>query len=172
MNEFNDLIYPDIETKNLEKSQKAPYSKFLPLILAIEFMGALFDTEEFNDDSQFDKRFTCGLKLLGSEKYKRVIQGEEQFHFRKQLRNYMVHQFRPNGSIGLMTRKDAREIGINHLDVTSYPTKKLLIILEEFYDDIKSAAENIIQLHDNDDKSLKKDLNNTHIKIHELKIQE
>jgi len=56
----------------------------------------------------------------------------------------MIHQLRPLNGIGFTTRKEAKKDGNKHLEMTS-DEKFLVLVLEDFYADLRKAAQKYIR---------------------------
>ncbi|QYH38181.1 hypothetical protein GYM62_04980 [Algoriphagus sp. NBT04N3] len=127
------------EMDDLVSYPEAAYSKFLILIQGVEFLGACQDPKPFDSEESglSKKRFRKGMVLLG-EKYKRFLDDIDEISFYRDFRCPMVHQFKHNQKkISLATKS-----GVNNGDVHLKMNEngQLYIVLEDFYQDIKTAA--------------------------------
>lgn len=150
--EIGGLIYPDNKKHTDIFHQSSPYIKFLPITTCIEFMGACYDelpfeTSRVDKQSIVETRFNIALNKLFDNKYKPYAKASSDFYFYMKLRNSMIHQLRPGSGIVFTTRKEAKEDNNAHLNKIKFQGQTVLVlILEDFYDDLKKAAEKLIFL--------------------------
>lgn len=163
--EFIETVYMD-EMDDLVCFPVAGYSKFLILIQGIEFLGACQDNHPFEKEGLSKKRFRKGMVLMG-EKYKKYLDEGDDVWFYGDFRCPMVHQFKHDQSkITLATRE-----GVDHKEVhlTKNEKGQLYVVLEEFYADIKQAAQTLVEQIQEGEYSVEK-LSEPYLTIH--KIQE
>lgn len=118
--------------------KRAAYVKFLLIINCIEFLGAALSEDTIETRDLSEERFNNAIKKLFPSKYKHFTNASHKHYFYKNLRCGMVHQLRPLNGIGLTTRKEAKEDNNEHLKVEK--NGLLVLVLEDFYDDLKKAA--------------------------------
>src|ERR1051325_2273799 len=119
--ELGELIY---------KTNKAPYIKFIPILVGIEFLGGCYDKHDFNKEKESENRFNRALKKLFPKSYKPFANESSKHYLYKHLRCGMIHQLRHTGNLSL-TRRDEPQI---HPQKHLKPNEegKLVIVLEEF----------------------------------------
>jgi hypothetical protein len=143
------LIYPEGKKSPDIFQQSHAYIKFLPVVACIEFLGACYDEFPF-DTTRLDKRdlvedrFNKALKELFDKKYLPFSKSNHKFYFYKKLRCSMIHQLRPGAGIMFTTRKESFEDQNKHLKEDQLG--HLILVLEEFYDDLQKAANKLITL--------------------------
>lgn len=118
--------------------KRTAYVKFLLIINCIEFLGAALSENPIDTEKLSEERFNNALKKLFPSKYRNYAKASHPHYFYTNLRCGMVHQLRPKGKIGFTTRKEAREDGNKHLEIEK--NGFLVLVLEDFYDDLKKAA--------------------------------
>lgn len=149
--QIGDLVYPEGKKSPDIFNQPAAYIKFLPITACIEFMGACYDelpfeTSRVDKQSIVETRFNKALKNLFSKEYHPYSKADNTYYFYMRLRNSMIHQLRPSGGIVFTTRKEAKEDKTQHLKISSIGEQSFLVlVLEDFYDDLKKAAEKLIR---------------------------
>ena len=150
INEIGGLIYPHGKKSTDIFEQTSPYIKFLPITSCIEFMGACYDERPFETsriDNQkiVETRFNVALKNLFDKRYNPFMKASSDFYLYKKLRNCLIHQLRPGFGIVLTTRSESIKDKTEHLKTISHNGKDFLVlVLEDFYDDLKKAAEKLI----------------------------
>lgn len=149
--EIGSLIYPNgIDNKTVLR-QSSPYIKFLPIISSIEYLGACydelpFDTTRLEKEDIVEKRFNIALKNLFDKKYLPYTKLDNEFYFYKKLRCSMIHQMRPGKGLLFTTRFESNADRTKHLLKFD---GRLILILEDFYDDLKKASEKLISKFQN-----------------------
>lgn len=142
INEIGCLIYPNGNSGKEIQEQVSPFIKFLPIISSIEFLGACYDESPFIEERHSEKRFNVALKNLFKEKYLPFSKAENKFYFYEKLRCTMVHQLRPAKGIMFTTRFESKEDKTKHLKEDE--NGNLILVLEDFYDDLRESSEKII----------------------------
>jgi hypothetical protein len=149
--QIGELIYPQGKKSPDIFYQPTAYIKFLPITASIEFMGACYDefpfeTSRVEKQSIVETRFNKALKNLFTKEYHPYSKSDNSYYFYMKLRNSMIHQLRPGSGIVFTTRKEAKEDRTEHLKVSSIEKHSFLVlVLEDFYDDLKKAAEKLIR---------------------------
>lgn len=160
--EIGDLIYPENKKSSEIFSQSSPYIKFLPITACIEFMGACYDelpfeTSRLDKEDIVERRFNTALINLFGRRYHPYAKADNDFYFYKKLRNGMIHQLRPGQGILFTTRKESLEDKTKHLVPTTIGNHKcLILVLEDFYDDLQKAAERLIRQFESKELTNKK----------------
>lgn len=143
------LIYPE-GTKSPDVFQQSnAYIKFLPVVSCIEFLGACYDefpfeTQRMSQKDIVEDRFNKALKELFDKKYLPFSKGNHRYYLYKKLRCTMIHQLRPGKGVMFTTRKEAIEDGNSHL--TEDEQGHLILVLEDFFDDLQKAALKLVSL--------------------------
>ncbi len=114
------------------------YVKFLLIINCIEFLGAALSESTLETREKSEERFNDAIKKLFPSKYKPYTNEANKQYFYTNLRCGMVHQLRPLGGIAFTTRAEAKTDGNTHLKKEKNGI--LVLVLEDFYDDLKKAA--------------------------------
>lgn len=143
------LIYPEGKKSPDVFQQSHAYIKFLPIVACIEFLGACYDefpfeTTRLSQSDLVEDRFNKALKELFDKRYLPFSKSDHKFYFYKKLRCSMIHQLRPGKGIMFTTRKESIEDKNKHLQEDQHG--HLILILEDFYDDLQKAANKIINL--------------------------
>lgn len=146
INEIGGLIYPKGKKTNDCFKQSSPYIKFLPIISTIEFLGACydelpFDTTRINKREIVEIRFNKALKNLFNKRYLPYTKANNEFYFYHKLRCNMIHQLRPGKGLFFTTRFESKDDGTKHLGKID---GGIILVLEDFYDDLRTASENLI----------------------------
>lgn len=140
-NIIEEVILREIKTIVYSKDcASAPYSKFILIATAIEFLGACADTFEFTTEKISEDRFNKGLSYF-NKKYHRYTKNSSDIYLYEGFRCGLVHQLRPTSKVGLSERGK----GHKNLEITK-DTHKLILVLEDFYDDLEKAAKNFLKL--------------------------
>lgn len=137
------LIYPEGKKSPDVFQQAHAYIKFLPVVACIEFLGACYDefpfeTTRMEQRDLIEDRFNKALKELFNKKYLPFSKKDNKFYFYKKLRCGMIHQLRPGRGIMFTTRMEAKADGTAHLGNDGHGN--LILVLEDFYDDLQKAA--------------------------------
>lgn len=137
--EFIQKIFID-DIKRLQKHE----FHYLSIILigqAIETLGAFLDKKPLRARQQSKKRFNKAINVLFKPRYKFL--NREDWLYDK-LRNHMTHMFVPSAYLHL-TFKDDPTLDKRHLDMDD---KKLIIIAEDFHNDLIQACEKLFKMID------------------------
>lgn len=130
------------EIKRLQK-EEFYYFSFILIGQAIEALGGLMDNKPLKAKGQSFKRFTKSINVLMPPKYRLVNRDNVLYD---KLRNQMTHSFIPSNALLLITREKNIN-NYNHLDTID---KKLVLIAEDFHEDIVTACNKLFYLLDND----------------------
>jgi hypothetical protein len=151
--ELHELVY---------KCKVAPYLRFIPILTGIEYLGSLYDTFDIDDNEQSEKRFNNALKLFPNS-YKPFTQKSNKYYLYKHLRCGMIHQLRHTGNLSL-TRRDEPQI---HPQKHLKPNEegKLVIVLEQLYDDLEKACNRFFKDYESDKIPNKPKIEKAHIRV-------
>lgn len=145
--EVGALVYPEGKKSPEIFQQSHAYIKFLPIVSSIEFLGACYDefpfeTTRMEQGDIVEDRFNKALKKLFPKNYLPYSKAGHEYYLYKKLRCSMVHQLRPGKGIMFTTRMEAKADRNTHLteDVHGH----LIMVLEDFYDDLQKAAFKLI----------------------------
>ncbi len=148
LQEIKGLIYPeDKETGDVFK-QSSPYIKFMPIVGCIEFLGACYDEHPFDSTRSdvkdiVEKRFNKALKKLFPKPYYPLANANHKFYLYGKLRCPLIHQLKPGRGIFFTTRMESKEERTEHLK--EFEEGKLILVLEDFYDDLEKASKDLIR---------------------------
>ena len=148
LEELHAHIYPTNETNRKDVVQENFYSKFLLIAPCIEFLGACFDelplvTARVEHDKIVERRFNDALKNLFHKKYLPFTKANSKYYLYKFYRCAILHQLRPGESIAFTTRRDAAIAKNINLQIKD--NEVLILVIEDLYDDLRHAAEKLIQ---------------------------
>jgi len=142
INEIGCLIYPNGNSGKEIQEQVSPFIKFLPIISSIEFLGACYDQFSFIEEGHSEDRFNVALKRLFKKEYLPFSKADNKFYFYEKLRCAMVHQLRPAKGIMFTTRFESKKDKTEHLKEDE--KGNLILVLEDFYDDLIKSSKKII----------------------------
>lgn len=157
------------ELEELIQKKGQPYLKFIPLITGMEFLGACYDEEAFEQEGLSKRRFKKTLFLMG-DKYKLFDGSQKQKYpcFYEDFRCPMIHQFRTNQNKFKLTTlqydymDDERKKYHLSMDGDIY-----IIILQELYKDFKEAVLKTIYKIEINELNVKK-LKESHVVIRDM----
>lgn len=135
------------ELKQIIYTEGAPYIKFLLFAGIIEYLGACLDSNPFIKEKLSEERFNNALKKLFPTKYKAFSNAGSSHYLYEGFRCNMVHRLVPR-KFAFTTRKEAIEDGNNHLKPSCTDENNIILVLEDFYDDIEKAAKKLKKLFD------------------------
>lgn len=118
------------------------YIKFLNLAICIEYLGACLDHHPFDKDGESETRFNDALKKLFVKKYEKFAKSGADIYLYEDFRCRFVHQLRPGKNIVLTHRDESKAEGTKHL--TPIKSGQLVLVLEDFFDDLEKAANRLI----------------------------
>lgn len=123
------------------------YLAVINITAGIEHLGACEDTLPFDTPGTAGDRFRLGVSAyLGkiNPAYLPYNIKDDAQELYKHLRCGLLHILKPKGSVfGILGRSDAVEAGYKHLQYVP-SVDKVLIVVEDFYDDFKEACELMI----------------------------
>lgn len=124
----------------------APYIKFLLFSPIIEFLGACLDSERFTKEGLSETRFNKGMELLPT-KYKGFKNTGSGHYMYEGFRCNMVHRLVPHG-FTFTTRDEARDHKNVHLKEDVLNEGKVVLVLEDFAEDIQKGAKKLLKMYD------------------------
>lgn len=128
------------ELKRLQDENFHHFS-FILIGEAIETLGGLMDNKPLKAKAQSMKRFNKAIYSLMPRKY--TLANDDNFLYDK-LRNQMVHSFIPSASLVLTCRKQNTN-NYKHLETIE---GKMVLISEDFYQDLLHACKRLFTLLD------------------------
>lgn len=126
--------------EELEKLRQAglTYMNFVIMGQAVEVLGGFLDQKPMKAKGQSSRRFAAAVRYLLGGRYR--VLNENNFLYDK-LRNQMTHTFLPGGDLILVDT--GGEKGYSHLEIKD---KHLVLVAENFYEDLCKACGRLIQL--------------------------
>ncbi|OFZ02009.1 MAG: hypothetical protein A3K10_10580 [Bacteroidetes bacterium RIFCSPLOWO2_12_FULL_31_6] len=145
-------IYPNGNEVDNTIEQPNFYTKFIMIAPCIEFLGACYDEMDFDStrldhDKIVERRFNTALKKIFPKSYLPFSKSKATYSLYRFYRCAILHQLRPGEGIALTTRKDASENKQVHLQITV--NKELILVIEDLFDDLKKAAQKVIDGYEN-----------------------
>ena len=135
------------EIKDLVEYSKAPFIKFQILSTALEFLGACMDNKDFAEERVSEERFNKAITKLMPKKYHKYAKKDASINLYSILRCGMIHKLKPlNDKVILTERKNV--VKDKKLNMTENDNKQLIVVLEDFYEDIYTACENLKKLYE------------------------
>ncbi len=116
-------------------------SKFILIAVGIEFLGACLDKQSIKSTARGEKRFNATITKLFPAKYHHFVKAGSVPNLYADFRCPVIHQFTSEKSIFLCTRQEAGSA--KHL--TYNPEGALVLVAEDFYDDLANAAMELIK---------------------------
>jgi len=113
---------------------KQEYVALIIMSQSIETLGAFLDSKPFRAKAQSKKRFSLALKKLFSYKYRKA---NDKFFLYEKLRNHIAHILIPSSKIIIIPNTNEYK----HMEISK---GNLYICIEEFYNDVKIATEELI----------------------------
>lgn len=114
------------------------YIQFVVMGQAVEVLGSFLDNKPMKAKGQSGKRFAASVRKLFGGRYRLL---NENGFLHDKLRNQMTHTFIPGGDLILLNREE-NTYGYRHLQVVE---GKLVLISEDFYEDIIGAVARLCQ---------------------------
>lgn len=116
---------------------------FAPIL---EFLGACLDNENFTKEGLSEIRFNKGMELL-PDRYNGFRNAGSDHYMYEGFRCNMVHRLVPHG-FTFTTRKEALEDKNVHLKEDVFNKGKIVLVLEDFAEDIQKAAKKLLNMYD------------------------
>jgi len=128
---------------------KLKYLSFGVMSSAIEFLGACLDTEGFHVSDRSRMRFEMAMKSLSTFcQYRKYIGSGKRIDLYKELRSGMIHALLPQSRVELTQRAElnggGKHLQEHILKNRNNNPKRLLLVCEDLYDDIRGAANELI----------------------------
>ena len=139
-NQIREVILTDFA--GIMKTPGSTIGKFILIAVGIEFLGACLDRQHIKATARSEKRFNLAIVKLFPKKYHHFVKKESVPNLYFDFRCPIIHQFKPGKSVFLCSREDADTIGQSHLSY--HPEGSLILVAEEFYDDLASAGSKLI----------------------------
>ena len=142
--------------KDLNKMIKGgmDYYAFNLLCSGLELLGSFFDQEELSKSNASKKRIDNALDHLFPKEYKA---NNIKSAITQQIRNGLVHQFRPTGKIALTSETSSNCPRKYHLQKSfDKSDKRIIFVIDQFIDDFQSA---INKLKEEKETNLKSTIN-------------
>ncbi len=130
------LLITDIK-KLIDNNQE--YIALIIMSQSIETLGAFLDKKPFRAKAQSKKRFSLALKKLFPYKYTKA---NDKFFLYDKLRNNIAHILIPSHKIIVINGLEKHK----HMEISN---GNLYIYIDEFYNDVKSASEELISMINN-----------------------
>lgn len=129
------------ELKSLIDYPKAPYIKFILIATSIEFLGACLDQKEWKPKtSEAENRFNNSLKKLFPKEYHKYAKKDAPISLYEDFRCGMVHKLNQSRNIRLTERRHEKDNDKLHLKEID---NQLVLVLEDFYEDLYKACEKL-----------------------------
>ena len=123
------------------------YLSLINIAAGIEFLGACEDSHPFDTSGKSGERFRLGVStFLGpiDSRYLTYNVKDDAQELYKFFRCGLLHIMVPKGGVfGVTGRASAQKANRKHLDFIP-EINKVLIVVEDLYDDFKKACENMI----------------------------
>jgi len=120
------------------------YLAFGLIAQGIETLGAILDEKKIHDNDKglSEKRFRSAIRTLFNWQgslYPKYAAENSEYDLFEYLRCGMSHVLRPAGKVAFTTKKESKIDGTKHLEVAK-ETGKLILVIEEFYEDFHRAC--------------------------------
>lgn len=129
------------------RSTESLTGKFILIAVGIEFLGACLDRQHLNATARSEKRFNIAIQKLFPGKYHHFTKQGSVPNLYTDFRCPVIHLFRTEKSVFLTGRSEAITSGLRHLSY--HPDGSLVLVAEDFYDDLASAGKEFIKRTDN-----------------------
>lgn len=129
------------ELGEIIKHEGAPYLKFVLIATTIEFLGGCMDNYEIDGNGHSEERFNDALRLFPS-RYHKYAKAGSTIYLYEVFRCGMVHMLSPkNNTVQLATR-----LSTNSDQHLVEDNGQVTLVLEDFYEDLKTAGDRVIRL--------------------------
>lgn len=119
------------------KQAELSYMHFVLMGQAIEVLGGFLDNKPMKAKGQSSKRFATGVNFLFGGRYRLL---NDNYFLYDKLRNQMTHTFIPGGDL-LLLNETGNDENLRHL---SYANGRLVLVADDFYQDICTACVRLI----------------------------
>ena len=132
------------EIRKIQQEDGHHYLSFSLIAQGIEFLGACLDDKEFDcrERGINGKRFRKVIRDLFPTDYLPYNDGDTENDLYKNLRNWMIHQGRPNPRIGLTHQAESERYGTIHLRKCG---ERLTLVSERLFGDFDAAAGKVVE---------------------------
>ena len=135
------------ELKSLIDYPKAPYIKFVLIATSIEFLGACMDQKDWiPKKSQSENRFNNAIKKLFPKQYHKYANKGATINLFRDFRCGMIHKLNQESNIRLTERRHESDNERLHLKIVD---NQLVLVLEDFYEDLNRACNELEKLYKN-----------------------
>jgi hypothetical protein len=125
---------------NIMTTTESTMGKFMVIALGIEFLGACLDKQHLNATARSEKRFNSALLRLFPNKYHHFAKTGSVPYLYIDFRCQVIHQFRTAKTV-LLCSSDQIEPALH---LTYNQEGSLIMVAEEFYQDLAAAAQKLI----------------------------
>jgi len=139
----NALLLGELKSLIYEHKGSA-FIKFVNITISIEYLGACLDNHDFLEEGHSKERFDAAIIKLFNKKYHPYAKSDNKYYLYEQFRCPFTHQLRPGKNIVVTHREESKKEGTTHLEQTK--CGELVLVLEDFYDDLESACKTLIKL--------------------------
>lgn len=111
------------------------YFSFILIPIAIDFLGkCISDDKSFTKNENGSADFNRCIDELMPSDYKDT-------NLYDKLRNGMLNMLKPKDGVGLTHAKEAKELGLKHLEKNN---GDIVLVVEELWEDVKKAANTVV----------------------------
>lgn len=139
-NLIREVILNDFD--RIMKIPGSTISKFLLIVVGIEYLGACLDKQDMKATARGEKRFNLAMLKLFPKKYHHFLKKEAVPNLYRDFRCPVIHQFKPEKSIILCSADEQPANNFRHLSY--HPDGSLVLIAEEFFNDLTGACNEMI----------------------------
>ncbi|MGD0915826.1 MAG: hypothetical protein ABSB22_05155 [Thermodesulfobacteriota bacterium] len=134
------------EFKEIQQDARHHYVSFGLICQGIEFLGACLDSDAFSNKGLSAPRFRRAIGDLFPTSYHRYNQGSgKPFDLYENLRCSLFHVILPGSRLELIRRSEEPTFNGHHLEVKEIGgINRLVLVLEDLFDDYEKACEEII----------------------------
>jgi hypothetical protein len=119
---------------------ESPIGKFILVAVGIEFLGACLDKQHLNAMARSEKRFNSAIRELFPKKYHHFTKLGSVPYLYTDFRCPVIHQFKSGKTVSLCSRVD----GGSSKHLSYDPEGSLILVAEDFYEDLANAARAMI----------------------------
>ncbi len=132
--------------KEILQNEENPYILFSLICQGIEFLGACLDSEPFSAKGLGASRFRRTIHDLFPSVYRPFNQGSgKPFDLYEDLRCSLLHVLLPGSQLELIRRSEKERLHATHLEVKEVRgMNRLILVLEDLFDDYEKACREII----------------------------
>lgn len=124
------------------RTPEAPAMKFALMVLTVEFIGMLDDRQHAKATARSEIRFNKAIRKFFPPVYHHFTRPDSVPNLFRDLRCPLIHRFETAPGVRLLTRGQLPQPAPVHL---KYNEKgELILIAENFFEDLKNAANQLI----------------------------